>query len=132
MDTRSKCDEKRNIVLSIAIAGALAGLGGYVYVATCCGCSAESSIAGMGFLALAIMIFGNWNPILIAVGAIVFGLFKNLGVLANNISFLKALNLPMYFYNMLPYILVLIVLAITRNKSGCPKAEGIPYEKGSR
>ena len=48
------------------------------------------------------------------------------------LDFLKNLGLPMYFYNIIPYVVVLIVLALTSKKSGCPKAEGIPYDKGSR
>ena len=47
-------------------------------------------------------------------------------------DFMKALNLPSYVYNMLPYIVSLIVLALTSKKSRAPKAEGIPYDKGSR
>ena len=119
-------------LLGTTISGGLAGLGGYIYVATCCSGIASSSIAGMGFLALAIMIFGNWNPILIAIGAIMFGFLRCLGPLADSIDFLAKLNLPMYFYNIVPYAIVLVVLIITRNKSGCPKAEGIPYDKGMR
>ena len=45
---------------------------------------------------------------------------------------LKELNLPMYFYNLIPYVTVLIVLAFTSKKSRAPKAEGIPYDKGAR
>ena len=117
--------------LGTTISGALAGLGGFVYVFTCAGGTASSSVAGLGFLALAIMIFGNWNPLLISLGAILFGFLKCLGVQAPN-TFLKALNLPGYFYNMLPYFIVIVVLILSRNKSGVPKAEGIPYDKGAR
>ena len=118
--------------LGTSISGALAGLGGFVYIATCAATTAENSVAGLGFLALAIMIFGNWNPLFIALGALLFGFLKCIGVLSSQIGFLKALNLPLYFYNIIPYAVVLIVLVITRKKSGCPKAEGIPYDKGQR
>ena len=118
--------------LGTSIGGALAGLGGFVYIATCAATTAESGVAGLGFLALAIMIFGNWNPLFISLGAILFGFLKCLGVLYMQIPFLKALGLPLYFYNIVPYVVVLIVLIITRKKSGCPKAEGIPYDKGAR
>ncbi len=118
--------------LGTTISGALAGLGGYVYAATTSAGTAEATVAGTGFLALAIMIFGNWKPIGIVLGALMFGLLKCLGVLSSQISFLKGLGMPMYFYNMIPYIVVLIVLGFTAKKSGCPKAEGIPYEKGQR
>ncbi len=118
--------------LSTTISGALAGLGGFVYVATSTGAIAESQVGGLGFLALAIMIFGNWNPFFISLGAILFGFLKCLGVLSAQIPFMKNWNLPMYFYNMLPYVIVILVLIITHNKSGCPKAEGVPYDKGQR
>ena len=118
--------------LGTSISGALAGLGGFVYIVTCAGTTAESNVAGLGFLALAIMIFGNWNPLFIALGAVLFGFLKCLGVLSPQIPFLKDLNLPMYFYNIIPYVTVLVVLVLTRKKSGCPKAEGIPYDKGAR
>ena len=118
--------------LGTTISGALAGLGGYVYIATTAGGTADSSVAGMGFLALAIMIFGNWKPLGIALGAIMFGFLKCLSVMSSQIDFLISLELPMYFYNIIPYFMVLVVLALTAKKSGCPKAEGIPYDKGMR
>lgn len=118
--------------LGTTISGALAGLGGYIYIATVSGGTAEASVAGMGFLALAIMIFGNWKPGGIAFGSLLFGFLTCLGVVSDRISFMKSWNLPMYFYNMIPYVIVLVVLALTAKKSGCPKAEGIPYDKGMR
>lgn len=118
--------------LGATISGALAGLGGFIYIATQTGTEAESSVGGLGFLALAIMIFGNWKPLWIGLGALLFGFVKCLGVIYAQIPFLAALPIPSYAYNMLPYIIVLIVLILTRKKSGCPKAEGIPYEVGQR
>lgn len=118
--------------LGTTISGALAGFGGFVYTTTICGGTASNTVAGMGFLALAIMIFGNWNPVGIALGALVFGFLKCLSALSSTIDFLANLGLPSYFYNIIPYLMVLIVLAITSKKSGCPKAEGIPYDKGMR
>jgi len=118
--------------LGTTISGFLAGLGGYAYIATCAAGTAESTIGGMGFLALAIMIFGNWNPIGIILGSLMFGFLKCIGPLAGSIPFLKSLNLAYYLYNIIPYVVVIIVLVIFRNKSGCPKAEGIPYDKGKR
>ena len=55
-----------------------------------------------------------------------------LGNVYTGFSFLKAMNLPSSLYNMLPYIISLIVLAFTSKNSRAPKAEGIPYDKGSR
>lgn len=118
--------------LGSTISGALAGLGGFVYIATVSATTADSTVNGLGFLALAIRIFGNWNPALIALGAFFFGFLKSLGVLAPRIPFLSKRNLPMYFYNRLPYIVVIFVLILFHGKSGCPKAEGIPYDSSQR
>ena len=118
--------------LGTTISGFLAGVGGYAYIAATSAGTAESGVGGMGFLALAIMIFGNWSPLGIALGSLLFGFLKCIGPLSSLIPFLKALNIDIYFYNIIPYLIVIFVLIIFRNKSGCPKAEGIPYEKGQR
>ncbi len=127
--------------LGTTVSGALAGFGGYVYIATVTNGTASGAVEGMGFLALAIMIFGNWKPFGIALGALLFGFLKCLGVIykqlsinigGNEVKLLESLNLPVYFYNMIPYIVVLVVLAFTSKKSRAPKAEGVPYDKGSR
>lgn len=118
--------------LGTTISGFLAGVGGYAYIAATGAGTAENSIGGMGFLALAIMIFGNWSPIGIALGSLLFGFLKCIGPLAPRVEFLKKINLPIYFYNIIPYVIVIIVLIISRKKSGCPKAEGQPYDKGQR
>ena len=130
---------RRMRYLGTTISGALGGLGGYVYIATTSGGTCEGTVAGYGFLALAIMIFGNWKPLGIAAGSMLFGFlrcisatYSFLDVNGDGICSLNNLGLPMYFYNMLPYIAVLIVLAFTSKKSRAPKAEGIPYDKGQR
>ena len=66
------------------------------------------------------------------VPALLFGMFRALSNVYTGFDFLTALNIPSTVYNMLPYIISLIVLAFTSKKSRAPKAEGIPYDKGSR
>ena len=117
----------------VLISGALGGLGGLVYITA--GVSEwkfENGVAGFGFLALAVMIFGQWKPQRIALAALLFGLFRALSNVYTGFDFLTALNIPGSVYNMLPYIISLVVLAFTSKKSRAPKAEGIPYDKGSR
>ena len=117
----------------VLISGALGGLGGIVYITA--GVSEwkfEYGVAGFGFLALAVMIFGQWKPQRIALAALLFGLFRSLGNVYTGFDFLVALKLPSGVYNMLPYIVSLVVLAFTSKKSRAPKAEGIPYDKGLR
>ena len=117
----------------VLISGVLGGLGGVVYITA--GVSEwkfENGVAGFGFLALAVMIYGQWKPTRIALAALVFGLFRALGNVYTGFDFLKALNLPSGVYNMLPYIISLVILAFTSKKSRAPKAEGVPYDKGQR
>ena len=125
--------------LGTTISGALAGLGGYIYIATVASGTSEGTVAGMGFLAIAIMIFGNWKPVGIAFGSLFFGLLKCIGatyasldINGDGVCALKNLGLPIYFYNIVPYVVVLVVLAFASGKSRAPKAEGIPYDKGQR
>ena len=117
----------------VLLSGLLGGMGGLCYILA--GVSLwkfENGVAGFGFLALAVMIFGQWKPIRIAVSALLFGLFRALSNVYSGFDFLAALNIPGNVYNMLPYIISLVVLAFTSKKSRAPKAEGIPYDKGQR
>ena len=123
----------------VTISGALAGLGGFVYAMTTANCSANGDVAGFGFLALAVMIFGNWKPLNVAGAALLFGLFKcvaasyaSLDLNGDGIFLLKEIGININFYRILPYLITLIVLAFTSKSSRAPKAEGIPYDKGSR
>ena len=87
----------------------------------------------VGFaLLLAVMIFGQWKPTRIALAALLFGLFRALSNVYSGIGFLADLNISSSIYNMMPYVISLIVLAFTSKKSRAPKAEGIPYDKGQR
>ena len=117
----------------VIISGILGGLGGIVYITS--GVSEwkfENGVAGFGFLALAVMIFGQWKPVNIALAALLFGLMRALSNVYVAFDFLAGLPIPGTVYNMLPYIISLVVLIFTSKKSRAPKAEGIPYDKGSR
>ena len=117
----------------VIISGILGGLGGIVYITS--GVSEwkfENGVAGFGFLALAVMIFGQWKPMNIALAALLFGLMRALSNVYVAFDFLAGLNIPGTVYNMLPYIISLVVLAFTSKKSMGPKAAGVPYDKGTR
>ena len=117
----------------VLISGLLGGLGGIVYITA--GVSVwkfENGVAGFGFLAMAVMIFGGWHPLKIALAALLFGFLRALGNVYSGFSFLLAMNIPSVVYNMLPYIISLVVLAFTSKKSRAPKASGLPYDQGSR
>ena len=121
------------------ISGALAGMGGFVYALTTANCTANGDVAGFGFLALAVMIFGNWKPLNIAGASLLFGLFKciaaaysGLDINGDGVYMLAELGISSHLYRMLPYLVTLIVLSFTSKKSRAPKAEGIPYDPGVR
>lgn len=121
------------------ISGCLAGLGGFVYAVTIDDCASTGDVAGFGFLALAVMIFGNWKPLSIAGASLLFGLLKCIAagyayIDINNdgVFWLNELKISSHIYRILPYVITLIVLAFTSKKSRAPKAEGIPYDKGMR
>ena len=117
----------------VLISGLLGGLGGICYILA--GVSEwrfEYGVAGFGFLSLAVMIFGQWKPIRIALAALLFGLLRALSNVYMGFGFLVTLKIPSAVYNMLPYVISLVVLAFTSKKSRAPKAEGIPYDKGQR
>lgn len=123
----------------VSISGALAGMGGFVYSLTTANCTSNGDVAGFGFLALAVMIFGNWKPLNIAAASLLFGLFKciaaaysSLDINGDGVYMLSQIGISSHLYRMLPYIITLLVLAFTSKGSRAPKAEGIPYDKGSR
>jgi ABC-type uncharacterized transport system permease subunit len=118
----------------VMISGFLGGIGGLAYTMAA-GSGFSSTVAGYGFLALAVMIFGNWKPLNILGASLFFALFKVVGNYAGSIPFLpnfSGVKNSTYIYQMLPYIVTMIVLIFTSKKSRAPKAEGIPYDKGQR
>ena len=125
--------------LGVAISGFLAGVGGFIYALTTANCASTGDVAGFGFLALAVMIFGNWKPLNTALASLVFGLFKciaaaysTIDINGDGVYMLKEIGISPYVYRMLPFIITLVVLVIAGGKSRAPMAEGIPYDKGSR
>lgn len=118
----------------VVISGILGGIGGLSFTVAA-GSGFQSDVAGYGFLALAVMIFGNWKPLNILGAALFFALFKVIGSYAGSIPFLpnfENVKSATYIYQMLPYIVTMIVLVFTSKKSRAPKAEGVPYDKSSR
>ena len=115
------------------ISGVLGGIGGMAYIIpSVSSWNFEVGVSGAGFLALAVMIFGQWKPFRIFLAAVFFALFKSLANIASSIPFLADLGWTQNMYNMIPFIASMIILAFTSKKSRAPKAEGIPYDKGSR
>lgn len=120
--------------IGVGASGLLGGIGGFAYTLAA-GAGFSSTVAGYGFLALAVMIFGNWKPLRILGAAFVFAFFKVISSMASAIPFLPSFSNIRggeYLYLMVPYIITMIVLAFTSKRSRAPKASGIPYDKGAR
>lgn len=115
----------------VIISGVLGGIGGLVFIIPT-STNFDATVAGYGFLALAVMIFGQWKPVRIFFAALFFGLMKTVAAVYSVIPFLDELPLTSDFYKMIPFIATLIVLAFTSKKSQAPRAVAQPYDKGSR
>lgn len=115
----------------VAISGFLAGVGGMIFVIPTSNVF-NADVAGYGFLALAVLIFGQWKPFRIFFAALFFGFMKTIAATSSGIPFLAGLGIPPYVYKMIPYIATLIVLAFVSKSSAAPAAEGEPFDKGKR
>ena len=116
----------------VLLSGALGAIGGMAYIVPPVQTwNFEVGVAGAGFLALAVMIFGQWKPFHIFGAAMFFAVFKSLANIADS-TFLAQLHWSSNIYNMMPFVASMVILAFTSKNSMAPKAEGIPYDKGSR
>jgi len=111
--------------ISVLISGAIAGFAGAYMSIGQIGFFQESMSAGKGFLGLAAMIFGNWNPGGAFLGSIIFGFFDSW---QNKLSILQV-GIPSEFLSMAPYIATMIVLAGFIGRARMPAADGTPYKK---
>ena len=118
--------------IGVVLSGIFAGLGGLFLITMNAEWEFANGANGFGFLALAVLIFGQWKPIYIFLGAFVFSMFKTISVIYPSIDFLANLGVSSYFYLALPYVVCLIVLIFTSKKNVGPKALGEPYSKGKR
>jgi simple sugar transport system permease protein len=110
------------------ICGALAGIGG-AYLTTCYSKTyVDGNVAGRGFIALAAVIFGRWSSGGVLVACLFFGFCDALQIrlqLVNN-------TLPYQFFQMIPYVATIVVLAVIGAKKAGPKSSGQPYRKEER
>lgn len=115
----------------VMLSGLLAGIGGLIFVVPT-STNFDATVSGYGFLALAVLIFGQWKPGRILLAALFFGFMKTLAASYSGIPLLKGLDISQNVYKMIPYLTTLVVLAFTSQKSQAPRASGVPYDKGSR
>lgn len=111
--------------ISVLISGAIAGLAGTYMSIGAAGRFNEGMSAGKGFLGLAAMIFGNWNPFGAFAGSLIFGFFDSW---QEKLSLLQV-GIPVDLLGMAPFIATMIVLSGFVGRSRPPAADGIPYEK---
>jgi len=111
--------------VNVIVAGCIAGLGGAWFSLETVGHFDDLMTNGRGFIALAAMIFGNWNPIGGALGALLFGFADAL-----NFKFqILEIGVPYQFVGMLPFILTMVAVAGVIGRTTPPAADGQPYQK---
>jgi general nucleoside transport system permease protein len=112
--------------LNVLLAGAIAGIGGAYFTLLATTNFNKGMTAGLGFIALATMIFGRWNPVGVLLAAVFFGFSRALAVYLGSIGS----PIPSQFLNMLPYLATIAVVAGLVGRARPPAADGKPYIKG--
>ncbi|MCL1895366.1 MAG: ABC transporter permease [Clostridiales bacterium] len=118
---------KRTRYIGVLLSGFIGGMGGLIFIipnAT----EYASTVAGYGYLAVAVVIFGQWNPLRILFAAIFFGFMKTLANIYTIVPFLFNLEISTYMYKMIPYLATLIVLFIVTKRSSQPRALGVVFD----
>ncbi|SES76868.1 nucleoside ABC transporter membrane protein [Oceanobacillus limi] len=116
--------------VAVIISGVLGGLGGSVFALTIVSNFSHSTIVGQGFMALAAVIFGKWHPLGAMGAALFFGLAQSLSIVGSGIPLLQ--DIPQVFLLIAPYVLTILALAGVIGRADAPRANGVPYIKGSR
>ncbi|WP_105619313.1 ABC transporter permease [Vallitalea okinawensis] len=116
--------------IGVIISGALAGLGGAIVITTYSGEFSNLTFNGLGFLALAALIFGKWNPWGVLGASLFFGFAKTLASMTLIFDNLK--DMPNILFNTFPYVVTLIALMLFSKNAAGPKAAGEPYDPGKR
>lgn len=111
---------------NVSLAGAIAGIGGAYFTLVSVGQFTKEMTAGLGFIALAAVIFGRWDPLRAALAALLFGFATNL---QNLLTVLKT-PIPSEFMLMLPYVVTILAVAGFAGQIRGPAAAGKPYIKG--
>ncbi|MNZ61462.1 Branched-chain amino acid transport system / permease component [compost metagenome] len=116
--------------IGVLISGALAGIGGATITLTTTSTFAHNTISGQGFIAIAAMIFGKWNPVGALGAAMFFGFSQAIRNYVQLFEWSK--SIPQEFIFMIPYVLTIIVLVSAVGRSAAPSALGTSYDPGKR
>lgn len=114
---------------NVTVAGLISGFGGAFFTLANSLAFTKNMTAGLGFVALAVMIVGRWNPLGVLVGALIFGFASQMA------EYLDAAGnsiVPGPFLQMLPYAVTLVVVAGLIGKAKAPAADGVPYNPGDK
>ncbi|MFV4928035.1 ABC transporter permease [Lactobacillus delbrueckii] len=111
----------------VLISGFLGGIGGAVFAEAIAGNFSVSTIAGQGFMALAAMIFGRYNPIGAMLSSLFFGFAQSLSIIGDQLPGIS--SLPSVYLQIAPYVLTIIVLVVFFGKTVGPAADGQNYIK---
>jgi len=120
----------RTRYIGVLISGFIGGMGGLAFIipnAT----EYAATVAGYGYLAVGVVIFGQWNPTKMLLAALFFGFMKTISTIYSTIPFLAGLGLTKYWYSMVPYLATIVVLVFTSRRSGEPRALGQVFEHHS-
>jgi simple sugar transport system permease protein len=115
----------RTRYMGVILGGALAGLGGAFFTLGAVGSFSKEMTSGAGYIALAALIFGRWNPLLATLAALMFGFAQNL----QSVLSIIGSDVPSQFLLMLPYALTIVAVAGLVGKVSGPAATGKPYIK---
>ncbi|RED64174.1 ABC transporter permease [Cohnella lupini] len=115
---------------AVLLSGVLAGLGGATIAMTTTGTFSHNTISGQGFIALAAVIFGKWNPLGALGAALFFGFAQSINNVLQLFDFSS--QIPSEFIYMLPYVLTILILVGAVGRSKAPSALGEPYFQGKR
>ncbi|WP_442599563.1 ABC transporter permease [Neobacillus sp. D3-1R] len=116
--------------IAVILSGALGGIGGGVYAQAISSDFGHATISGQGFMALAALIFGKWNPLGVMGAALFFGFAQSLSIIGKSLPFLA--HIPSVYLLIAPYVLTILALTGFIGRADAPKAIGQPYEKGKR
>ncbi|MDA6090129.1 ABC transporter permease [Lactobacillus amylovorus] len=113
--------------IGVLTSGFMGGLGGAIFAEAIAGNFSISTIVGQGFMALAAVIFGKWNPIGAMLSSLFFGFAQSLSIIGNQLPVIS--NIPAVYMQIAPYVLTIIVLVLFLGKSVAPAADGVNYIK---
>ncbi|HBV57105.1 MAG TPA: sugar ABC transporter permease [Weissella confusa] len=111
----------------VLISGVLGGIGGALFAQSIAGNFSASTIVGQGFMSMAAMIFGRWNPVGAMAAALFFGFSQSMAIVGAQLPVLN--QVPSVYLQVAPYVFTVLILVVFLAKSKAPAADGVNYIK---